>query len=267
MLKKITQLFICLLAIPFALQAQETNSSIGGIIKGATGEPLVGATIIATHNPTGTVYRSISRGGGRFDISNMTPGGPYTIVISFVGFTDEKKEDVFLSLGEKGSFNVALADKSGSLTEVVVASRRAANQARGGAETSIGRDKIANMPTVSRSLNDFIRLTPQAKITGDGGISIAGQNNRFNAFYIDGAINNDVFGLAASGTNGGQANVNPISIDAIDQFQVVLSPFDASIGGFTGGGINATTRSGTNEIHGSVWGFYRNEDTGRKNTG
>lgn len=267
MLKKITQLFICLLAIPFALQAQETNSSIGGIIKGATGEPLVGATIIATHNPTGTVYRSISRGGGRFDISNMTPGGPYTIVISFVGFTDEKKEDVFLSLGEKGSFNVALADKSGSLTEVVVASRRAANQARGGAETSIGRDKIANMPTVSRSLNDFIRLTPQAKITGDGGISIAGQNNRFNAFYIDGAINNDVFGLAASGTNGGQANVNPISIDAIDQFQVVLSPFDASIGGFTGGGINATTRSGTNEIHGSVWGFYRNEDLAGKTPG
>src|SRR5439155_26512057 len=119
-------------------------------------------------------------------------------------------------------------------------------QGKGGTETTIGRDRMANLPTVGRNITDFLRATPQAKYTStEGAISIAGQNNRYNAFYVDGALNNDVFGLAASGTNGGQANVAPISIDAIDQIQVVISPFDASLSGFTGGGINAITRSGT----------------------
>jgi hypothetical protein len=266
MLKRLTILLLAF-AAGHTVFSQETNSTIGGIIKAANNEPLVGATITATHNPTGTVYRTSSRTGGRFDISNMTPGGPYTIVISFVGFVDEKREDVFLSLGEKGTFNIVMVNNATNLTEVVVAARRASTQGKGGIETNIGRDKIANIPTVTRSLNDFLRFTPQAKITGDGGVSIAGQNNRFNAFYIDGAINNDVFGLAASGTNGGQANINPISIDAIDQFQVVISPFDASIGGFTGGGINAITRSGTNNIQGSAWYYFRNEKLAGKTPG
>jgi hypothetical protein len=268
MLKRITQLFALLLVIPVTLLAQETNSSIGGVIKGANNEPLVGATIKATHVPTGTVYQTISRTGGTFNINNMQPGGPYLFVFTFVGFTEERRTDVFLGLGEKANFNVALADKSGQLTEVVVASRRAGTNGKGGTETSLGTDKINTIPTVNRNLNDFLKYTPQAKITSDGaGISIAGQNNRFNAFYIDGAINNDVFGLAASGTNGGQANINPISIDAIDQFQVVISPFDASIGGFTGGGINATTRSGTNTLSGSVWALYRDQNLAGRTPG
>lgn len=266
MLKRLTILLVAI-ATNLSLFSQETNSGIGGIIKSSNNEPLVGATVTATHNPTGTVYRTTSRNGGRFDISNMTPGGPYTIVITFVGFVEEKREDVFLSLGEKGSLNVVMANTAANLTEVVVAARRAPMQGKGGTETNIGRDKIANIPTVTRSLNDFLRFTPQAKVTGDGGVSLAGQNNRFNAFYIDGAINNDVFGLAASGTNGGQANINPISIDAIDQFQVVLSPFDASLGGFTGGGINAVTRSGTNTIQGSAWYYFRNEQLAGKTPG
>jgi hypothetical protein len=268
MLKRILTLLVFALSVGYFTYAQETNSSIGGIVKGANNEPLVGATITATHNPTGTIYRVISRTGGVFNISNMQPGGPYTITFSFVGFTDEKREDVYLSLGQKSNFNVALADNTGNLTEVVIAARRAASSGRGGTETSIGRDKISGIPTVNRNLNDYLKYTPQAKVTTDGaGISIAGQNNRFNAFYIDGAINNDVFGLAASGTNGGQANINPISIDAIDQMQVVVSPYDASIGGFTGGGINATTRSGTNTFQGSAWGYYRNQDLAGKTPG
>lgn len=268
MLKRLAQSLVLLLAIPFAILAQETNSSIGGTVKGANNEPLVGATITATHVPTGTIYRVISRSGGTFNINNMQPGGPYSITFSFVGFTSETRNDVSLTLGDKANFNIVLADGSGTLTEVVVAARRTGNNGRVGTETAIGRDKIAGMPTVNRNLNDYLRYTPQAKVTSDGaGISIAGQNNRFNAFYIDGAINNDVFGLAASGTNGGQANINPISIDAIDQFQVVISPYDASIGGFTGGGINATTRSGTNTLTGSVWGYYRNEKLAGKTPG
>jgi hypothetical protein len=267
MLKRILQMATFLLAVPFILSAQETNSSIGGFIKSGKGDPLVGATITATHQPTGTVYRVVARAGGRYDINNMTPGGPYLIVATFVGFQDEKREDIMLTLGEKSRIDLALVDKAGNLTELVLTTRRASIQGKGGTETGISRDKVTNMPTVSRSLNDYLRYTPQAKITNDGGVSIAGQNNRYNAFYIDGAINNDVFGLAASGTNGGQAQINPISIDAIDQFQVVLSPYDASIGGFTGGGVNATTRSGTNDISGSAWFYYRNENLAGKTPG
>jgi hypothetical protein len=266
MLKRITQLFFILLLTPFLVSAQETNSSIGGIVKSGANEPLVGATITATHIPTGTVYRVVSKAGGRYDISNMQPGGPYTIVYTFVGFTDEKREDVYLTLGEKSRFDVALPDKSGTLTEVVLSTRRAATGGKGGTETSIGRDRVANIPTINRSLNDFLKFTPQAKIVGDG-ISFAGQNNRLNSFYIDGAINNDVFGLAASGTNGGQANISPISLDAIDQFQVVLAPFDASIGGFVGGGSNAITKSGTNTFKGAAWFYYRDEALAGKTPG
>ena len=123
MLKRILSLLVIVLALGQLTFAQETNSSIGGIIKGANNEPLIGATITATHNPTGTVYRVISRTGGVYNINNMQPGGPYTIVFSYVGFTDEKREDVFLSLGQKSNFNVALADNSGNLTEVVVAAQ------------------------------------------------------------------------------------------------------------------------------------------------
>lgn len=267
MLKRTIQAIVLLLAVPFFMAAQETASGIGGSVRGSTGDALVGATVTATHIPTGTVYRVVARAGGRYDISNMTPGGPYLIVATFVGFQDEKREDVYLVLGEKSRFDFALVDKTGTLTELVVTTRRASTQGKGGTETGISQDKVTSMPTVSRSLNDYLRYTPQAKVTGDGGVSIAGQNNRYNAFYIDGAINNDVFGLAASGTNGGQANINPISIDAIDQFQVVISPFDASIGGFTGGGINATTRGGTNDLKGSAWYYYRNESLAGKTPG
>jgi len=260
MLKRIVRLLALLLVFPFALTAQETNSSISGIIKTAKNEPLVGATITATHIPTGTVYRVASRNGGRFNLNNLRPGGPYSIVVSFVGFTDSKKEDVFLNLGEASIHDFELSDKSSSLTEAVVVARRAPLAGKGGTETSIGRDKMANLPNVGRGLNDYLKYTPQAKITNDGGVAFAGTNNRYNSFFIDGANNTDIFGLAASGTNGGQAGVAPISIDAIDQIQVILSPYDAQFGNFTGGAINAVTKSGTNMLSASAWYFYRNQN-------
>ncbi|MBL0135357.1 MAG: TonB-dependent receptor [Chitinophagaceae bacterium] len=258
MLKRTLRLLLALLVIPFALTAQETNSSISGAVKTTKGEPLIGATISATHIPTGTVYRVASRTGGRFNLYNLRPGGPYTIVVSYVGFEDQKKEEVFLNLGENSTQEFQLKDKSATLTEVVVIQRKVPNSGKGGTETSIGRDKMANLPNVGRGLNDYLKYTPQAKVTGDGGISLAGQNNKYNSFFIDGANNTDIFGLAASGTNGGQANVAPISIDAIDQIQVILSPYDAQFGGFTGGAINAVTKSGTNQVQGSTWYYYRN---------
>lgn len=265
LIQKIVRLLAVLLVFPFAIQAQVTTSSMSGSVKSAKGEALAGATVTATHVPTGTVYRVSTRNEGRFNIYNMNPGGPYTVTVSFVGFEEGRKENVFLSLGENSIQDFQMSDKGTTLTEVTVGARRGLPPAgKGGSETFIGRDKMANIPTVGRNISDFLAFTPQAKITGDGGVSIAGQNNRYNSFYIDGALNNDVFGLAASGTNGGQANIPPISIDAIDQFQVIVSPYDASIGNFTGGGINAITKSGTNDIKGSVWYIFRNEDMAGK---
>ena len=246
--------------------AQVTTSSMSGTVKSSTDEPLVGATVTATHLPTGTVYRTITRTGGRFDIANMNPGGPYTMEVTFVGLETNTRPDVFITLGETSRQDFIFAESATELSEVIVATRRRSTiaGAKGGSETTIGRDKVANLPTVGRNISDFLRFVPQTKVTSDGGVSIAGQNNRYNSFYIDGAVNNDVFGLAASGTNGGQSGIAPISIDAIDQFQVILAPYDASLGNFTGGGINATTRSGTNELQGSVYYFFRNEDLSGK---
>ncbi len=266
MLKRIAGFLLAVTFVfPLTLAAQETNSSISGIVKTAKGDPLVGATVTATHVPTGTVYRVATRSGGRYNLINLKPGGPYTLVVSFVGFKDETLNDVSLNLGETSTQEFTLNESSSTLTEVVVAGRKAPTSGKGGTETSIGRDKMANLPSVGRGLNDYLKFTPQVKVTGDGGVAFAGQNNRYNSFFIDGANNTDIFGLAASGTNGGQAGVAPISIDAIDQIQVILSPYDAQYGNFTGGAVNAITKSGTNTVTGSAWLYFRNENLTGKN--
>lgn len=254
-----------ILAVPFAMIAQVTTSSINGVIKDKAGDNLAGATITAVHLPTGTVYSTTTKKAGNYNISNMNPGGPYRITVSFVGMEPIVREGINLSLGETSNENFSLGLNTTELSTVVVTSLRGlSGQGKGGTETTIGRDKMENLPSVGRNIADYLRFVPQAKVTGDGGISLAGQNNRYNSFYIDGAVNNDVFGLAGSGTNGGQAGIAPISIDAIDQFQVVLSPYDASLGNFTGGGINAITRSGTNELKGSAYYIFRNQDLSGK---
>ncbi len=267
-LKKIIPLLFALIALPFFMKAQVTTSSISGFVKAADGAPLEGATITAIHIPTGTSYTTVSKKSGAYTISNMRPGSPYTVTVSFVGYNPITQSDIALSLGETESQDFELQNKQSELATVVVTtSRSAGNTGKGGTETTIGRDKMANLPTVGRNLADYLRYVPQAKITSDGGISLAGQNNRYNSFYIDGAVNNDVFGLASSGTNGGQSGIAPISIDAIDQFQVVISPYDPSLGNFTGGGINAITRSGTNTFQGSVYYFFKNQDLSGKTPG
>lgn len=259
--KRIERIVIVLLLLsPLVSLSQVTTSTYSGVVRNANNEPLVGATITATHNPTGTVYRVASRAGGRFDLYNMNPGGPYTIVATYVGFADEKRDDIHLNLGENVAEDITLKERTSTLTEVVVSTTRSATgNSRGGAQSNIGRDKMTNIPSVGRNLNDFIKYTPQVKITANGGFSIAGQNNRYNSFMIDGAVNNDVFGVSETGTNGGRTSAPPISIDAIDQIAVQISPFDASLGNFTGGGINAITRSGTNTLTGSAYYIFRNE--------
>lgn len=261
--------------LPTIVVAQNTTSTLSGSVKTNTGEPLNGATIIATHEPTGTVYKVQARTGGRYNISNMNPGGPYSVVVSFVNFQNEKKGDIYLGLGETYKIDFVLSSKADDLGEVTVKTTTKKTTdftSKGGAETFITKEKMENLPTVGRNLQDYLRFVPQAKVaSADGnlaGVSFGGQNNRYNSFYVDGAANNDQFGLSGSGTNGGQTGSSPISIDAIDQIQVILSPYDASIGNFTGAGINATTKSGTNKLQASVYTFFRNQDlTGKTPNG
>ncbi|MEO9964948.1 MAG: carboxypeptidase regulatory-like domain-containing protein [Reichenbachiella sp.] len=246
-----------------------TTSGMNGKVVDNTGAELPGATIIAIHVPTGSKYGNITDLNGFYRIPNMKVGGPYTVTVSFVGFENYVQNGVYLTLGQTFKLDATLSSGATELEEVVVTAGdgKVFDGNRTGASTYIGSDMISKMPAASRSIRDFARLTPQAQITeGDDGfsISIAGQNNRYNAIYIDGAVNNDVFGLAGSGTNGGQTGVNPFSVDAIEQFQVAVAPFDVRISGFSGGAISAITRSGSNEVEGSAYYFVRNESLAGK---
>ena len=186
----------------------------------------------------------------------MIPGGPYQVEITFVGFSPVVENNVTLSLGENTRIDGDMKSAGETLATVVV-SATGTTKRKTGASTSISKQQIEALPTLSRSLSDLTRITPQATGTN----SFGGVNNRFNNITIDGAVNNDVFGLAANGTPGGQANTTPISLDAIQEVQVVLAPYDITYGNFTGAGINAVTRSGTNKFDGSVYYFFRNEST------
>ena len=243
-----------------------TTASVNGKITDTNNQPLPGSNIVVVHTPSGTKYGAATDFDGYYRISNMRVGGPYTVTISFVGYKDYVNNTINLGLGESKRISVALSENAGELEEVVITAVNGGifDSGKNGTETRISNRQVTGLPSVSRNIADFTRLTPQAKITGDDEISIAGQNNRYNAIYIDGAVNNDVFGLAASGTNGGQTGVSPISLDAIDAFQVNVAPFDVRQSGFAGGSINAITKSGTNTLTGSVYTYLRNEDLAGK---
>jgi len=262
-MRKILSLLILLFSANAIVFAQGvTTASMSGVITDSKGETLPGANIVAIHQPSGTQYGSSTRADGSFNIPNARVGGPYLVTISFIGYQDVKRDNVYLSLGQTVNINEKLTESAVELQSVEVTASRddVFSAERIGTATNITSKKINELPTVGRNLTDFTRLTPQAIITPNGGISLAGANNRFNSIFIDGAVNNDVFGLSETGSNGGQANsISPISIDAIEEFQVVLAPFDVRMGGFAGGGINAITRSGTNTFSGSVYTFIRNE--------
>lgn len=255
--------FAALLIAASAFSQGVTTSSIGGKVTDASEEPLLGANVVALHVPSGSVYGAITDFDGFYRIPNMRVGGPYKITVSYVGFNEFVRENVYLNLGQTERINLTMSESSTALDEVVVtAVNDGFSSNRTGSSTNVSQRDINTLPSASRSIADFVRITPQAQITeGNDGfsISLAGQNNRYNAVYIDGAANNDVFGLAGSGTNGGQTGVNPFSVDAIASFQVNIAPFDVRQSGFSGGSINAVTRSGTNDWEGSVYGFVRNQ--------
>ena len=268
-MKKIYFVVIALFSCALAFSQGVTTSSIGGQVTDQNGEPLLGASVVALHTPSGTTYGAATDFDGYYRISGMRTGGPYTITLSYVGFNDDVKNNVFLNLGSTERISSQLVESATALDEVVVTgtSNGVFGSGKTGTETNISQRQVATTPAASRSLADFVRLTPQAQLSeGNDGfsISLAGQNNRYNAIYVDGAVNNDVFGLAGSGTNGGQTGVNPLSVDAIETFQVNIAPFDIKQSGFSGGSINAVTRSGSNNLEGSAYYFTRNQDLAGK---
>ena len=256
MLKRICFfLALALIASPL-LFAQITTSSITGSVTSSTNEPLVGATITAIHQPTGTKYVIITRGGGQFKIDNMRSGGPYQIEVTYVGYEPERYTDVYLQLAESFSLNSALTKLSTTLETVILTTggkSKILNSNRTGAVTNISIRQIRQLPTISRSLNDFTRATPQG--AGKDG-SVAGGNYRQNNFTIDGSDFNNSFGI------GGNlpANGAPISLDAIEEISVNITPFDVRQSGFIGSAINAVTRSGTNKWTGTFYNYFRNEN-------
>jgi hypothetical protein len=266
--KKILFLLLAVFSV-IAANAQVTTSGINGQITDAKSEPLPGANVIAVHVPSGTTYSGVSDIKGWFRIPNMTAGGPYKITITFVGYESKEFNDIYLSLGQTFKIDTKLSEGAVALNEVVVTGKHynPIDGNRTGAETMVGLQSIQSIPSVGRSLTDFTRLTPQASVNSLGGISVAGINNRYNSLSIDGAVNNDVYGLSNQGTNGGQTGGTPISIDAIEQFQVALAPYDVRQNGFAGASINAVTKRGTNNVHGSAYWITRNQDMAGKTPG
>lgn len=245
--------------------AQVTTSGINGQVKDHA-ESLPGATVQAIHKPSGTRYGTATNADGRFTLQGMRPGGPYEVSISFVGYKTEKLQNIYLQLGQMYVIYTELETTAQGLGEVVITSSRD-NSAKNGTATSFSLRQLNTLPTVSRSLTDITRLTPQATVNSNGAISFAGANNRYNSFQIDGAMNNDVFGLTTNGTNGSQASTEPVSLETIEQIQVNIAPFDVRQSGFTGGGINAITKSGTNQYNGSVYFFGNNQGLTGKTPG
>lgn len=242
--------------------AQVTTSSISGVVKTADGQPIEGASLVAVHTPSGTQYSALAKKGGVFTLPGLRTGGPYTLKISFTGLKVETVNDIYLLLGEPFVINPTLIDESKVLSEVVVNSlkKKSSGDKSGGASTVINQRMLNTLPTISRSINDFTRLTPQAN-----GTSFAGRDGRFNNTQVDGANLNNNFGLSSDPLPGGGAS--PISIDAIEEVSVNIAPFDVRQSGFTGAGINAVTKSGTNTLKGTVYGLYRNQDFNGLNVG
>jgi Carboxypeptidase regulatory-like domain/TonB dependent receptor len=249
-------LALCTLFLSMSGYTQVTTATLTGVIEDDKNETLIGAAVIATHEPSGSRYAAVTREDGLFTIPNMRVGGPYSVKVTFVGYKDLEQKDIFLNLNQKTNLKLKMVSASSQLDAVTVTSKRndIMGADRTGAETSINAQTLAALPTISRSQADFTRLNPMA---AEGG-SFAGRNDQFNNFSVDGTIFNNPFGLDAS-TPGGQADAQPISLDALEQINVAIAPYDVTQAGFTGASVNAVTKSGTNDFKGTAFGFFRNK--------
>lgn len=244
--------------------AQVTTASLSGTVTGTDGKALAGATVQISYPEAGINKVTTTQSTGAYLVPNLRVGGPYKITVTFTGFKEKSEGDIQLELGQNTAIDFKLEANSVDLQGVVVTGRsKIFDNQRTGASTNISSRQLRQLPTISRSADDFTRLTPSASATYNG-TSFAGRNGQYNNYSLDGAVFNNPFGLDAP-TPGGQTGAQPISLDAIDQIQVNVAPYDVTQAGFTGAGINTVTKSGTNTFAGTVYGFYRNQGmTGKK---
>ena len=253
MVRRLRSLTVALaLLLATVVQAQVTTSSMSGRVTDAEGA-VIGSTVIATHEPSGTTYGTVTNMEGRFNLNGMRVGGPYTVEVSYIGYGTSTTTNITLSLGENYALNVLLSEEATSLDEIVVTALRTKfTTERTGAVTNITNDQIVNLPTVNRSIMDVTRLSPY----GGNGMSFGGTDGRTANFTVDGANFNNNFGLSDALPGGG----NPISIEAIEELQVVIAPYDVRQTNFIWGGVNAITKSGTNTFRASAYTYHRNEN-------
>ena len=238
-----------------AAHAQVTTSSLWGRVVDQNGDPVIGAAVVAIHEPSGTSYGSITNSDGLYTIQGMRTGGPYRVEVSCLGYQQTNYTEITLSLAETYNLNAQIKESSEFLSEAVVVATpnsKFAAVEKTGASTNISQSEMLAMPTVSRSITDIAKISPY----GGNGMSFSGADGRNVNFTVDGANFNNNFGLSSSLPGGG----SPISIDAIEEMQVVISPFDVRQTNFIGGGLNAVTKSGTNKFKGTAYVYHQNEN-------
>lgn len=266
--KLLTLLIIFISLLPtIPLSAQVTTATISGLVKDSKGAALASATITIEFPDAGIKQVLVTKADGRFTVPNLRVGGPYKVTVNHVSHQQVVSENIFLELGLNNTLEFVLQESSKELSNVTVVTRsKIFDDKRTGASTNISNRQLRTLPTISRSADDFLRLSPSASATYNG-LSFGGRNGQYNNFSLDGAVFNNPFGLDAP-TPGGQTNAQPISLDAIEQIQVNLAPYDVTQAGFTGAGINTVTKSGSNKFTGTTYLFYRNKGlTGRKVSG
>ena len=255
MQKRLLFLVVTLLTVSLTALAQITTSSMAGkvTLDDQNGEDVIGATVVAVHEPSGTRYTAVTNTSGRFAIQGMRTGGPYEVTVSYIGYQPKTFKGIVLELAETYNLAVWLSEDANEIGEIVVSGKASKFTAeKTGAATNITSAQITNLPTVSRSITDVTRLSPY----GGNGMSFAGTDGRTANFTIDGANFNNNFGLSSNLPGGG----NPVSLDAIEELQVVISPYDVRQTNFIGGGVNAITKSGTNTFKGTAYMYHRNEN-------
>jgi hypothetical protein len=260
---------VLLLPVRAATGQGVTSAAVAGRITDETGTPVPAAQLTLINGSTGQRYAARSRDDGRYSFENVDVGGPYTLAVRALGFEPKTSTPFNLQLGQRFMQDLSIKRAAVELAGVIVetSSNPLLSTARTGAQTFISDSALRRLPTLNRAFNDFVNTSPQIVKTPGGGTSFTGQNDRFNNIQIDGTVNNDLFALGASNQiPGGGVNARPLSIEAVKEYQVLVAPFDVRQGGFVGGLINAVTKSGTNQFHGSAFGYMQNENFVGKDT-
>ncbi|MFY0255199.1 TonB-dependent receptor domain-containing protein [Chitinophaga sp. 30R24] len=262
LLKKALLYLLCMFLLPLAMNAQVTTGSVTGVVKGPDGKGAEGASITLIHQPSGTRYLNRALKNGSFTLNGLRVGGPYLLKVEFMGFKPQIVEGFNIALGEPYDVVVTLDENVTALKGVTINSnvvKRKGATEKSGAATVIDSRQLSTLPSFSRSITDFTKLTPQS----NGGNSFAGRSGYYNNLKVDGANLNNSFGLNTDPLPGGSGS--PISLDAFDELSVNIAPVDVRQSGFTGAGINAVTKSGTNDFHGTAYGFYRDQSFNGRN--